>query len=67
MTTKNDFERLAQLAAMPSDQLERETKRAAVFLHGRVQAHGLPGHDVQSMRDQRRTRTRGSQAHGVGQ
>ena len=36
MTTKNDFERLAQLAAMPSDQLERETKRATVFLHGRV-------------------------------
>tara|TARA_R100001463_G_scaffold113414_2_gene168518 strand:+ start:425 stop:868 length:444 start_codon:yes stop_codon:yes gene_type:complete len=36
MPRKNDFERLAELAAMPSDQLERETKRAAVFLHGRV-------------------------------
>lgn len=36
MTTKADFERLCELADMPSDKLIRETKRSAVFLNGRV-------------------------------
>jgi len=31
-----DFQRLCDLADMPEAQLERETKRAAVFLHGRM-------------------------------
>tara|TARA_R100000231_G_scaffold139348_1_gene120279 strand:+ start:783 stop:1226 length:444 start_codon:yes stop_codon:yes gene_type:complete len=31
-----DFQRLCDLADMPAAQLERETKRAAVFLHGRM-------------------------------
>ena len=31
-----DFRRLCDLADMPTAQLERETKRAAVFLHGRT-------------------------------
>ena len=31
-----DFQRLCDLADMPTAQLERETKRAAVFLHGRT-------------------------------